>query len=76
VGEPGFLSSPDNYALFLNDLKQRIRQAQVRAALAVNRELLLLYWQIGKEILERQQVEGWGAKIIDRLAKDLKHFVN
>jgi len=58
VVEPGFLSSPDNYALFLNHLKQRIRQAQVRAALAVNRELLLLYWQIGKEILERQQLEG------------------
>ncbi|MBD2158873.1 PDDEXK nuclease domain-containing protein [Leptolyngbya sp. FACHB-16] len=70
--ESGFLSSPDNYALFFNDLKQRIRQAQIKAALAVNKELLLLYWQIGKEILERQQVEGWGAKIIDRLAKDLK----
>ncbi|MBD1866450.1 DUF1016 domain-containing protein [Cyanobacteria bacterium FACHB-471] len=72
MAKTGFLSSPDNYAVFLNDLKQRIRQAQVKAALAVNQELLLLYWQVGKEILERQQLEGWGAKIIDRLAKDLK----
>jgi hypothetical protein len=38
----------------------------------VNQELVLLYWQIGREILERQQEEGWGAKVIERLAKDLK----
>ena len=61
------------YDAFLSDLKMRIRTAQVRVALAVNCELVLLYWQIGKEILERQQQEGWGAKAIDRLAKDLKH---
>jgi len=64
---------PDtNYADFLDGLKQRIRSAQVKAALAVNRELVLLYWQIGQEILSRQQKNGWGAKIIDQLAKDLK----
>jgi predicted nuclease of restriction endonuclease-like (RecB) superfamily len=64
---------PDsNYADFLDGLKQRIRLAQVKAALAVNRELVLLYWQIGQEILSRQQKNGWGAKIIDQLAKDLK----
>jgi len=44
----------------------------VRAALAVNRELVLLYWQIGREILGRQKQEGWGAKVIARLAQDLK----
>jgi predicted nuclease of restriction endonuclease-like (RecB) superfamily len=55
----------------LEDLKNRIRQAQVRAALSVNRELVLLYWHIGREILQRQQQEGWGAKVIDRLARDL-----
>jgi predicted nuclease of restriction endonuclease-like (RecB) superfamily len=53
-------------------LKTRIRQAQVKAALAVNRELVLLYWQIGREILARQASEGWGTKVIDQLAKDLK----
>jgi hypothetical protein len=52
----------------LEDLKARIRQAQVRAVLSVNRELVLLYWHIGLEILQRQQQEGWGAKVIDRLA--------
>ena len=61
------------YDAFLSALKTRIRTAQVRAAIAVNQELVLLYWQIGREILERQQEEGWGAKVIERLAKDLKH---
>jgi len=62
----------ENYAVFLRSLKDQIRQAQIKAALAVNSELILLYWQIGQEILERQQQEGWGAKVIERLAKDLK----
>ncbi|NJR76685.1 MAG: DUF1016 domain-containing protein [Scytonema sp. CRU_2_7] len=60
------------YEEFLGELKERIRQAQVRAALAVNRELILLYWQIGRDILMRQQQQGWGAKVIDRLAADLR----
>jgi predicted nuclease of restriction endonuclease-like (RecB) superfamily len=62
----------ENYTTFLRSLKERIRQAQIKAALAVNNALILLYWQIGREILERQQQEGWGAKVIDRLAQDLK----
>lgn len=62
----------DHYEAFLKDLKTRIRRAQVKAALAVNQELIILYWQIGREILARQQQAGWGAKVIDRLAKDLK----
>ncbi len=53
---------PEGYDSFLEELKQRIRTAQVKAALAVNRELVLLYWQIGREILERQDRAGWGAK--------------
>jgi predicted nuclease of restriction endonuclease-like (RecB) superfamily len=61
-----------DYDTFLQDLKTRIRQAQVRAALSVNRELVLLYWQIGRDILERQESMGWGAKVIEKLAKDLK----
>jgi hypothetical protein len=47
---------PDSYEAVLQTLKQRIRQAQLRAALAINQELILLYWQIGREILERQRV--------------------
>jgi len=63
---------PTGYPELLESLKARIRQAQVRAALSVNRELVLLYWQIGREILQRQEQEGWGAKVIDRLAQDLR----
>ena len=52
-------------------MKQRIQAAQVKAAVAVNQELVLLYWDIGKEILTRQRKDGWGANVIERLAKDL-----
>lgn len=61
------------YAELLSTLKERIRKAQIRAALSLNRELALLYWHIGREILTRQASEKWGAKVIDRLAVDLRH---
>jgi len=64
--------TPEGYGSLLTALKERIREARFRASLAVNRELVLLYWQIGQEILTRQGSEGWGAKIIDRLAGDLR----
>jgi predicted nuclease of restriction endonuclease-like (RecB) superfamily len=64
--------SPEGYEEFLRDLKQRIHAAQMRAVVAVNRELILLYWHIGREILERQDRAGWGAKIVGRLARDLR----
>ncbi len=63
---------PAGYAELLAELKQRIQSAQLRASLSVNRELTLLYWQIGREILLRQERESWGSKVIDRLAADLK----
>jgi predicted nuclease of restriction endonuclease-like (RecB) superfamily len=62
---------PEGYETFLGGLKERIRAAQIRAALAVNRELILLYWSIGRDILSRQETEGWGANVINRLAEDL-----
>ena len=62
---------PKGYEDFLRELKQRIRDAQVRAAFAVNHELILLYWRTGRDILERQNRDGWGAKVIERLAADL-----
>jgi predicted nuclease of restriction endonuclease-like (RecB) superfamily len=68
-GKPSPL--PAGYERFVEELKGRIRSAQVRAALSVNRELFLLYWNIGREILNRQRQEGWGARIIDRLSLDL-----
>lgn len=61
-----------DYDHFLHSLKERIRNAQIRTALAVNRELVLLYWQLGQEILVRQREQGWGAKVISRLAQDLQ----
>lgn len=60
------------YQALLKDLKQRIQSAQLRASVSVNRELVLLYWSIGREILLRQAQENWGTKVIDRLADDLK----
>ena len=64
--------APQGYAEWLAELKRRIHSAQQRATLAVNRELVLLHWQIGRDILARQADQGWGAKVIDRLAKDLR----
>nr|WP_310319750.1 PDDEXK nuclease domain-containing protein [Paraburkholderia terricola] len=61
-----------DYAAWLNDLKARVASARQRAALAVSRDLVLLYWQIGRDIAQRQQAQGWGAKVIDRLARDLR----
>src|SRR5476649_2217190 len=63
---------PEGYSDWLADLKGRIHNAQQRATLAVNRELVLLYWQIGHDILTRQAEQGWGAKVIERLAQDLR----
>jgi predicted nuclease of restriction endonuclease-like (RecB) superfamily len=64
--------APEGYADWLHELKSRIHTAQQRATLAVNRELVLLYWQIGRDILARQAMQGWGAKVIERLAQDLR----
>jgi len=63
---------PAGYADLLADLKQRIRTAQVKAALSANRELIRLYWDIGKSIVERQKAEGWGRSVVERLAADLQ----
>ncbi len=64
--------APEGYQSLLVDLKERIRAAQVRAALLVNRELIALYWQIGRLIVARQEEYGWGTHVIDRLAADLR----
>lgn len=67
-----FTKPPVGYTDWLVELKNRIQTAQQRAALTVNRELVLLYWQIGRDILKRQAMQGWGAKVIERLAHDLR----
>lgn len=63
--------APSGYAEWLAALKAEIRSAQLRAAVAINRELVLMYWRIGRDILDRQGREGWGARVVDRLAHDL-----
>lgn len=62
----------NNYAQILNLLKEKIRASRLKAVLAVNQEMLKVYWEIGRVILEQQKEEGWGSKVIDRLANDLK----
>jgi predicted nuclease of restriction endonuclease-like (RecB) superfamily len=63
----------ETYQSLLDDIKNTIQQTRLRTALAVNAEMILLYWQTGKMIAERQQQQGWSAKVIPRLAADLQH---
>lgn len=60
------------YIDWLSQLKTKIQQARLKATLAVNRELISLYWQIGQKIIERQTQYQWGDKVLDKLTKDLK----
>ncbi len=60
------------YGQILQDLKEKIRQARLRASVVVNAQLLQVYWEIGQTILEQQTKQGWGSKTIERLAADLK----
>lgn len=69
---PEIIPLPASYKSWLAELETRIHQARQRAVLAVNSELVLLYWQIGRDILDRQAREGWGTKVIERLAQDLR----
>jgi len=63
---------PADYAEFLTGLKERVRGAQITASRAVNRELILLYWDIGRAIVEKQQTARWGDAVVERLASDLR----
>ncbi len=70
--QAGLSATPAGYAEWLAQVKERVHAAQQRAALAVNRELLQLYWQLGRDILDRQAREGWGSGIIDQVSADLR----
>lgn len=61
------------YGSLLTEIKDRIRQAQTRAALSANSEMIAMYWDIGRMIHQRQQMEGWGTGIIPRLARDIRN---
>ena len=65
-------TAPDDYAALLLQVKERVRAAQYQALKAVNKELVGLYWDIGRLIAERQKSEGWGKSVVARLADDLQ----
>lgn len=64
--------APKGYAAWIAGVKTRVRSAQMRASLAVNQELIALYWSIGRDILDRQDESGWGAGVVDRVSADLR----
>ena len=69
---PGKKELPDGYGEVLVEIKKRISSERLRTVMAANAALVLMYWDIGRTILDRQASEGWGAKVIDRLSHDLK----
>jgi len=70
---PPIAEMPPNYGELLEDLKERIAKERLRVTLAANAAMVLLYWDIGRAILDRQEQEGWGTKVIDRLSHDLRN---
>ncbi len=63
---------PEEYITFLNKIKEQIRSERLKTVLAANSALVMMYWDIGYSILQKQKDQGWGAKIIGRLSADLK----
>lgn len=76
ISSPDGVSSdaldPVGYRELLEELTARVRATQVRVARAANTEVLALYWSIGRDVLARQGERGWGAKVVERLAGDLR----
>ncbi len=66
------ITNNNEYLQVLNDIKSRIRSARIKATHAVNRELIELYWKIGKIIVEKQSQLGWGKAIVETLSKDIR----
>lgn len=63
---------PESYPIFLEDIKTRIKETQIKAAMSVNQELIKLHWWIGSEIVKRQETESWGSQVIEKLCKDIQ----
>jgi len=70
--DPAVAFNETDYIRLLNQIKKRIREARLRAALAANGEAILMYWDIGTDILDRQQNEGWGSHVVERLSRDIR----
>jgi predicted nuclease of restriction endonuclease-like (RecB) superfamily len=69
---PTRMGLPESYAAVLNEIKRRIQAERLRTVMAANSAMVMLYWDIGRLILDRQEREGWGARVIDRLSADLR----
>lgn len=69
---PNLSEMSDSYLQFIEEIKNEIRQQRLRVVLTANSSMICLYWNIGRAIIKKQEEEGWGAKVIDRMAKDLK----
>ncbi len=65
-------SMPENYQTFIEKIKSDIKQERIKAHLSANSSMILMYWNIGNSILDQQNSEGWGSKVIDRMSQDLK----
>ena len=72
---PPRMGLPESYAAVLAEIKRRIQAERLRTVMAANSAMVMLYWDIGRLILERQEREGWGARVIDRLSADLREAV-
>jgi len=72
MGADLLTTPPEGYMEWVKDIKERIRSVQQKAIVTANSAMITLYWQIGRDILERQNRQGWGAKVIERLASDLR----
>ena len=69
---PNLSEMSDSYLDFIEAIKKEIENQRLKVVLNANSSMICLYWNIGKAILQKQEEEGWGAKVIDRMAKDLK----
>src|ERR1700722_15175031 len=73
IAPDGTAVNPSGYSNFIADLKERIRSSQLQALSSINREMTILYWEIGKRIVEKQQKEKWGSRVMEKIAKDLQN---
>ena len=72
IGDRSVAAKVDGYEVWIRSIKERIQRARVKASMLVNSEQTLLYWDIGHDILEKQNKEEWGAKVVERMSADLK----
>ena len=69
---PNLSEMSDTYLNFIEEIKAEIQKQRISVVLNANSSMICLYWNIGKAIMKKQEEEGWGAKVIDRMSKDLK----